>query len=92
MHEMRAGVIVKMKNTLTHYPRESQPNTSLDVSTVAQMDISVKTALGHPPSVKSAIGPKETTHQQTHYFGTVATAATIEPTCNYSATIVPQHT
>jgi hypothetical protein len=60
---MRAGVTVMMKNTLMLSLKENQQSTSPDVSTVAQMDISVKTALGHPPSVKNAIGPKETTRR-----------------------------
>jgi hypothetical protein len=44
-------------------PKESQQNTSPDVSTMEQMDISVKIALGHPPSVENAIGPEETTRR-----------------------------
>jgi hypothetical protein len=52
-----------MKNTLMPSPKESQQNASPDVSTAAQMDISVKIALGHPPSVENAIGPEETTRR-----------------------------
>jgi hypothetical protein len=44
-------------------PKESQQNASPDASTAAQMDISVKTALGHPPSVENATGPEETTRR-----------------------------
>jgi hypothetical protein len=44
-------------------PKESQQNASLDASTAAQMDISVKTALGHQPSVGNATGPEETTRR-----------------------------
>jgi hypothetical protein len=44
-------------------PMESQQNASPDVSTAAQMNISVRTALGHPPSVENAIGPEETTRR-----------------------------
>jgi hypothetical protein len=44
-------------------PKESQQNASPDVSTAVQMDISVKIALGHPPSVENAIGPEETTRR-----------------------------
>jgi hypothetical protein len=42
-------------------PKESQQNASPDASTAVQMDISVKTALDHPPSVENATGPEETT-------------------------------
>jgi hypothetical protein len=44
-------------------PKENQQSASLDVSTVAQMDISAKIAPGHPPSVENAIGPEETTRR-----------------------------
>jgi hypothetical protein len=44
-------------------PKENQQNTSPDASTVAQMDISVKIALGHPLNVENATGPEETTRR-----------------------------
>jgi hypothetical protein len=60
---MRPGATVMTKNTLMPSPKESQQNASLDASTAVQKDISVKTALGHPPSVENAIGPEETTRR-----------------------------
>jgi hypothetical protein len=54
---------VMTKNTLMPSPKENQQNASPDVSTAAQMDILVKIALGHPPSVENAIGPEETTRR-----------------------------
>jgi hypothetical protein len=44
-------------------PKENQQNASPDVSTAVQMDILVKIALDHPPSVENAIGPEETTRR-----------------------------
>jgi hypothetical protein len=44
-------------------PKESQQSASPDASTAVQMDISVKTALGHPSSVENATGPEETTRK-----------------------------
>jgi hypothetical protein len=44
-------------------PKENQQNASPDASTAVQMDISVKTALGHPSSAENAIGPEETTRR-----------------------------
>jgi hypothetical protein len=52
-----------MGNTLMLSPKENQQSASLDVSTVVQMDILVKTALGHTPSVENAIGPEVTTRR-----------------------------
>jgi hypothetical protein len=63
MHEMRPGATVMTKNTLMPSPKESQQKASPDVSTAVKMDISVKIALGHPPSVENAIGPEETTRR-----------------------------
>jgi hypothetical protein len=60
---MRAGVIVMIRNILMLSPKENQQSASLDVSTTEQMDILVKTALGHPPNVENAIGPEETTRR-----------------------------
>jgi hypothetical protein len=47
---MRAGVIVTMKNILMLSARENQ-----EVSSMAQMGISVKTALDHPSSVENVL-------------------------------------
>jgi hypothetical protein len=66
---MRAGATATMKNILMLSPKENQQNASPDVSTAAQMDILVKIVLGHPPSVKNAIGPEETTRRDTLYSG-----------------------
>jgi hypothetical protein len=44
-------------------PKESRQSASPDASTVVQMDILVKTALGHPLNVENAIGPEETTRR-----------------------------
>jgi hypothetical protein len=44
-------------------PKDNQQNASPDASTAVQMDILVKTALGHPPSVDNATGPEETTRR-----------------------------
>jgi hypothetical protein len=52
-----------MRNILMLSPKENQQNASPDVSTAAQMDISVKIVIGHPPSVENAIGPEETTRR-----------------------------
>jgi hypothetical protein len=60
---MRVGETVMMRNTLMLSPKENQQSVPLDVSTVAQMNISVTIALGHPPSVKNAIGAEETTRR-----------------------------
>jgi hypothetical protein len=43
--------------------KENQQNASPDASTAVQTGISVKTALGHPPSVENAIGPEVTTRR-----------------------------
>ena len=51
-----------MKNTLTHSPKE-KPSASLDVSTVVQMDISVKIVLDHQPNAVNAIGPEDITRR-----------------------------
>jgi hypothetical protein len=61
---MKAGATVMTKNTLMPSPKENWQSTSPDVSTAAQMDISVKIALGHPPSVENAIGPEVTTRRR----------------------------
>ena len=53
---------VKTKNTLMHSPKE-RPNTSPDVSTAAQMDISVKIVLDHRPNAENAIGLEEITRR-----------------------------
>ena len=47
---------------LTHSLKE-KPSTSPDVSTVEQMDISVKIVLGHRPNVVNAIGLEEITRK-----------------------------
>jgi hypothetical protein len=60
---MRAGVIVMMKNTLTHSPKGSQQNASPDASTVVQTDTLVKIVLDHRPDAENAIGPEETTRR-----------------------------
>jgi hypothetical protein len=60
---MRAGATVIMRNILMLSPKENQQSASPDVSTVAQMDISVKIVLDHPPNVENAIGPEETTRR-----------------------------
>jgi hypothetical protein len=60
---MRPGAIVMMRNILMLFPKENQQGASLDVSTAVQMNISVKIALGHPPSVENTIGPEETTRR-----------------------------
>jgi hypothetical protein len=60
---MSSGATVMMRNTLMPSPKESQQSASPDASTAVQMDISVKIALGHPPSVENAIGPEETTRR-----------------------------
>jgi hypothetical protein len=44
-------------------PKENQQNASPDASTAAQMDISVRIALGHPASVENATGSEETTRR-----------------------------
>jgi hypothetical protein len=61
---MRVGATVMMGNTLMLSPKENQQSASPDVSTAVQMDILVKIALGHPPSVENAIGPEETTRRR----------------------------
>jgi hypothetical protein len=61
---MRPGVTVTMKNILMLSPKENRQSAPPDASTVVQMDISVKIALGHPPSVENAIGPEETTRRR----------------------------
>jgi hypothetical protein len=60
---MRPGATVTMRNILMLSPKENRQSASPDVSTVVQMDILVKTALGYPPSVDNAIGPEETTRR-----------------------------
>jgi hypothetical protein len=52
-----------MRNILMLSPKENQQSASPDVSTVVQMDISVKIAPGHLRSVENAIGPEETTRR-----------------------------
>jgi hypothetical protein len=52
-----------MRNILMLSLKGNQQSGSLDASTVVQMDISLKIALGHPPSVENAIGPEETTRR-----------------------------
>jgi hypothetical protein len=58
---MRTGATVIMRNIVMPSLKKNHQSASPDVSTAAQMVISVKTALGHPPSVENAIGPVETT-------------------------------
>jgi hypothetical protein len=53
-----------MKNILMLSPKENRQSASPDASTAVQMDILVKIALGHPPSVENAIGPEETTRRR----------------------------
>jgi hypothetical protein len=60
---MKLGETVTMKNILMLSPKENRPSASPDISTAVQMDILVKIALGHPPSVENAIGPEETTRR-----------------------------
>jgi hypothetical protein len=60
---MKSGMTVTMRNILMLSPKENQQNASPDASTVTQMDISVKIALGHPPNVENAIGPEATTRR-----------------------------
>jgi hypothetical protein len=43
--------------------KENQQSASQDALTAVQMDILVKTALGHPPNAENAIGPEETTRR-----------------------------
>ena len=45
-----------------HSPKE-KPSDSLDVSTVVQMDISVRIVLDHRPNVENAIGLEEITRR-----------------------------
>jgi hypothetical protein len=61
---MRLGATVTMRNILMLSPKENQQSALLDASIAVQMDISVKIALGHPPSVENAIGPEETTRRR----------------------------
>ena len=42
---------------------KEKPSASLDVSTVVQMDISVKIVLDHRPNAENAIGLKEITRR-----------------------------
>jgi hypothetical protein len=60
---MRLGVTVTMRNILMLSPKENWQSASPDVSTAVQMDILVKIALGHLPSVENATGPEETTRR-----------------------------
>jgi hypothetical protein len=52
-----------LNETWSDSDEENQQSTSPDASTAVQMDISVKTTLGHPPSVENAIGLEETTRR-----------------------------
>ena len=61
---MKVGVIAKIRNTLMLSPKANhRQSASSDASTVVQMDILVKTALGHQPNVVNEIGSKEITRR-----------------------------